>query len=116
MITPTINGVKQYFDTAGNLQREVCADTKAGRAEYGNRLTEMAMRQTYRCALTVGALYAENTTFDHEAGRGLGGAHRDDRIEVDGHWQNAAVTLHANTLKGSRRYKWIEGTYQEVSQ
>ena len=110
MITPTINGVKQYFDTAGNLQREVCADTKAGRAEYGNRLTEMAMRQTYRCALTGAALYAENTTFDHEAGRGLG----DDRIEVDGNWQNAAVTLHANTLKASKRYQWKDGLYVPV--
>jgi hypothetical protein len=49
----------------------------------------------------------EAATFDHAAGRGLGGFKRDDRIEVDGHWQNAAVCWSCNGFKGSRRTPYL---------
>jgi hypothetical protein len=53
--------------------------------------------------------------FDHEAGRGANGKHRDDRIyHKDGSWRNAALCSNCNTWKASRRFKWIEGKYQEV--
>jgi hypothetical protein len=51
-------------------------------------------------------------TFDHEAGRGAG--KQDDRIEVAGLWQNAAVHEICNSLKGSKRYKWVNGVYKPV--
>ena len=94
--------------------REVCAKNHAGRQEYWARTLKMAIRQGGRCALTGKALTILNTTFDHEQGRGMGGSRRDDRIEIDGKWINAAVTSEANFEKGSKRYHWVEGVYIEV--
>ena len=94
--------------------REVCSKNAAGRAEYANRLLRMARRQNFRCAITGDPLFAENATFDHESGRGMGGGrmgggHRDDRItKADGTWQNAALCRRCNALKGSKRYHWNE--------
>jgi hypothetical protein len=67
----------------------------------------MARRQRGRCAL-CGHLMDEGTpTFDHENGRGMGGAKRDDRIEVKGRWQNAAVHYLCNGDKGSRKVPYV---------
>lgn len=102
--------VKVYPDL-----REVCnMKLKAGRQEYYTRTLKMLMRQGERCAVCVNPLNFVWMEFDHEAGRGANGAHRDDRIEVDGHWQNAAVCRRCNTEKGSKRYHWVDGQYVPV--
>lgn len=96
--------------------REVCQKNMEGLREYKTRTVDMVRRQDYRCA--IGNEYIENwtATFDHQAGRGMGGGHRDDRIEIDGEWNNAALCAHCNGLKGSRRYSWIDGKYRPVKQ
>jgi hypothetical protein len=95
--------------------REVCdCGTKQGRAEYYSRTVAMADRQGRRCAMCRRSLHVYHPSFDHEAGRGHGGAHRDDRIEVDGHWQNAALCRPCNNAKGSKRYHWEDGKYMPV--
>lgn len=88
--------------------REVCQPTAAGRREYKSRTDAMQKRQGGRCALCPWYL---GMTFDHQDGRGSGGGHRDDRIEIDGKWHNAALCIQCNGLKGSRRYHWIDGIY-----
>ena len=103
--------------------REVCNQRiKAGKQEYWTRLLKMMVRQNMRCAICDCGLNYIWGEFDHEDGRGANGGHRDDRIEVFIHdedgvtirWQNAAVCRPCNTEKGSKRYHWIEGVYQEV--
>ena len=99
--------VKTYPDW-----REVCnMSNPLGRAEYFRRLGEMVERQGYVCAICGSD---EGAYFDHEAGRGAGGGLRDDRIEVDGHWQNAALCYNCNQEKGSKRYYW-HGSYVPVT-
>ena len=83
-----------------------------GRAEYFRRLGDMVERQGGICALCPSD---DGAYFDHEAGRGSSGAKRDDRIEVDGHWQNAALCYNCNALKGSKRYHWVDGKYVPVT-
>lgn len=99
--------------------REVCGLNPGGRSEYRRRLWIMCERQSWQCAMCLrsmkhfeiretrfkenGCLFSGAPTFDHESGRGMGGGHRDDRIEVEGKWHNAAVCLACNTEKGSRR-------------
>jgi len=99
----------------GENGRQVCTDTAAGKREYKARTTEMWLRQEGICPIT-GRWVDENVAqFDHEAGRGSGGGHRDDRIlNEDGEWQNAAVSPEGNTLKGSKRYQWVDGKYLPV--
>jgi hypothetical protein len=91
--------------------RQVCTDTTAGKHEYHRRLTEMYERQDGLCAICGCWMAPEQATFEHEAGRGSGGGHRDDRSEVDGHWQNAALDWGCNVAKGSRRYHWQDGFF-----
>lgn len=93
--------------------REICnLNIKAGKGIYTLRIAQMVSRQRYCCAICGTSLNPfEAPEFDHEAGRGLGGAHRDDRIEVNGHWKNAAVHHFCNMMKGSKRYHWINGKY-----
>lgn len=88
--------------------REVCI-----KGEYLYRLRMMASRQHDRCAICERILVS--MVFDHEAGRGMGGGHRDDRIEKpDGTWQNAALCYRCNSLKASKRYAWKHGVYLPV--
>lgn len=87
-------------------EREVCQNNAAGDAEYKRRTLAMAARQKGMCAL-CGTPLGNDVTFDHEQGRGLGGAKRDDRIEVEGRWQNAAVHWKCNGEKGSRRVPYL---------
>jgi len=42
-------------------------------------------------------------TFEHQDGRGMGGSHRDDRIEIDGKPYNGAAHGKCNSDKGSKR-------------
>lgn len=103
MLTP---GVRTYSDG-----REVCDKTVGGKYEYTRRTKAMARRQGFRCAIGGEHMEESDAQFEHEAGRGSGGGHRDDRIEVDGRWQNAAVCGSCNGEKGSKRYSWQEGLY-----
>lgn len=84
--------------------REVCnLDTCYGRRDYKRRVKAMWERQHGWCAICGDPLRLEEATYDHDNGRGLGGGHRDDRIEVNGVPQNTAVHLMCNVRKGSVR-------------
>jgi len=90
--------------------REVCdRKTSAGRREYKTRKLEMWVRQKYRCRICFKPLAAEGSQFDHENSRHP----QDDRIVVDGRWQNGAVHEFCNQQKGSTRgypeWPWPEG-------
>ena len=104
---PVVGGVRMYPDG-----REVCVESTDGELEYSRRTWAMMARQKSRCAMCAASSFVP--TFDHEDGRGFSSSHRDDRIEIDGVWRNAALCLGCNSLKGSRRYAWVDGKYQEV--
>lgn len=87
--------------------REVCAKTPKGRREYKRRVEAMWERQECRCALCGKYLRLDEATFDHQDGRGMGGARRDDRIEVNGVPLNAAVHGLCNAQKGSRCVSYL---------
>lgn len=100
--------------------REVCNDKfKEGREEYVKRKRDMWERQGRRCCLEgkcptcPGKLLWTDTTFEHEAGRGMGGSKRDDRIEVLGkdgkmRWINGAAHHFCNAWKMSRSIQYNE--------
>jgi hypothetical protein len=91
------DAVRQYHD-----RREVCCDTRKGKAEYSRRVAEMALRQHNVCGL--GPHLLRNATFGHDKGRGMGAAHRDDRIlDENGEPMNHAECWECNGRKGSRR-------------
>ena len=91
--------------------REICENTKPGRDVYKSRREAMSERQGGLCALCALPMRPYDTTFDHERTRGMGGANRDDRIEVDGVWQNAAVHFRCNADKGSQRREYVVTQY-----
>ncbi len=102
------------FDTFRD-GREVCREGKAGLYEYVLRTMQMANRQGWRCAICRRKFEsADAATFDHQGGRGMNGGKRDDRIELNGCWQNAAVCMGCNSAKGSKRYRWVDGSYRPV--
>jgi hypothetical protein len=99
------DAVKVYPDG-----REVCAATPAGVKEYRDRTRKMWARQGHVCGLQISELCVGKkwlspggATFDHEDGRGMGAARRDDRIEKDGKPYNCAACGYCNAEKGSRR-------------
>jgi len=87
--------------------RQVCGKNTAGVMEYRNRTREMWGRQMGRCALCLLPMRLEAASFDHAGGRGFSGSKRDDRIEVDGRWQNAALCWDCNMSKASRRIPYL---------
>lgn len=91
--------------------REICNRNAAGTAEYKRRVAEMAERQGDRCAACHWPFdgHLGPPTFEHQDGRTAG--HRDERIEKDGKWYNAALHGVCNGLKGSRRFHWVEGKF-----
>lgn len=91
--------------------RELCnLMTAAGKAEYRRRILAMLQRQGGRCCLCLKMLKPERATFEHEAGRGMAGGHRDDRIVLPGGvWINGAACWRCNSLKGSRRISYNRG-------
>lgn len=89
--------------------REVCSKTPRGRAEYARRVSKMADRQGNLCAICE--QYMTAPTFEHQDGRGMGGSLRDDVIEKQGKWYNAATCYQCNSRKGSRRYEWADGHF-----
>lgn len=82
--------------------REVCKDTPAGRVEYRMRTLAMAERQHWVCpAPDCGmTMVPREATFQHGRGRGMGGGHRDDRIDQPG---NEAWHYWCNARQGSQR-------------
>lgn len=92
-------------------RREVCnRDVVSGKAEYERRITLMWERQNHTCCLCLQSMRREAATFEHEAGRGHGGGHRDDRITFwDGtkqRWINGAAHASCNGEKGSKRVSY----------
>lgn len=84
--------------------REVCnLLCKAGKAIYEQRIAEMWYRQSGKCCICGNPLNLFRATFEHQDGRGMGGGHRDDRIEKDGNPYNGAAHWWCNGEKGSRR-------------
>lgn len=85
---------------------------KAGRDEYEHRKDQMFERQKGICCLyghiegCPGRLRRSDAVFEHEAGRGHGGGHRDDRIEVNGKPQNGVAHPICNSKKSSQRIKY----------
>lgn len=93
--------------------RQVCSPNAAGRREYERRTKAVSDRQKGKCAICL--LVGAKLRLDHQDGRGHGGGHRDDRIlDEKGMWMNAGLCDFCNGCKGSKRYHWIEGKYQEV--
>ena len=93
--------------------------TKAGRDGYTYSVRKMFEWQGKRCGLIIAPQCKEKQgrwplsmmTFDHGAGRGMGGGKRTDRVEdengkrlvdKDGRPINLAVCPWCNSLKGSR--------------
>ena len=68
--------------------REVCDRvTAGGNGEYIRRVMEMVRRQGCICAICLRTfLMNVLPTFDHEAGRGVGGSHRDDVVLTKDRW------------------------------
>lgn len=91
--------------------REVCQDNAAGRREYFRRTRLMAERQNQICALCE--RFMCDVTFEHQEGRGMAGGFRDDRTEIDGNWYNAAAHSFCNSIKGNKRFHWVDGKYVE---
>lgn len=84
--------------------REVCnLKTVAGDREYKRRTFEMRTRQRNLCAICHSFMDEDDTTFEHEDLRGMGGARRDDRIVIAGKPNNFAVHGKCNGEKGSKR-------------
>lgn len=104
--------VQQIFRN-GVVVREICNRlTKAGNEEYQRRIALMWKRQGGRCCLEgyapgcIGVLKLSEATFEHEGLRGMGGALRDDRIEIDGRPVNGVAHAACNSWKGSRRIRY----------
>lgn len=88
--------------------REVCQKNAAGKREYARRTAQMWNRQKGICGLRISPGCAIEVpiylaTFEHEAGRGFNGGHRDDRIEIEGKPVNCMACAECNFHKGSRR-------------
>jgi hypothetical protein len=91
--------------------REYCTASASGLREYKARTYAMADRQEGRCAICGFHFdgWFGDPTFDHESGRTAG--HKDERIEVEGVWHNAALHYKCNSIKGSKKYAWVDGKY-----
>lgn len=115
--TPRVETENPAFRTLRD-KREVCRTglndgTLEGRREYKRRVAAMLRRQNGICCLAVhlgccaGPLKIEDATFEHEAGRGMGGSKRDDRIELpDGRWINGAACYRGNQMKGGNKLRY----------
>jgi hypothetical protein len=89
---------------------EICDRfTTEGRAIYEARTIEMAEMQDWLCAIC--GFWMANPQFEHAAGRGFDGGHRDDRtVDAKGNRINAAVCEPCNLHKGSQRYHWLNNS------
>lgn len=88
--------------------REICQQNRAGRIEYRNRTEKMARRQKMICGIcedpanpmSLALGFDFSATFEHEDGRGMGGAKRNDAIWKDGKPYNRAAHYICNMRKG----------------
>lgn len=95
--------MKEWLKTFPDGREVLDKSTTRGFREYIFRTVAMVIRQGNLCCLCGRYLSPENATFDHEDGRGMGGAKRDDRIVLpDGRWINGAAHWLCNSNKGSR--------------
>lgn len=93
--------VKRYPDG-----REVCMQNDAGRAEYKARKMRMWQRQNGLCSLCPFPVSLEECQFEHAEGRGMGAAHRDDRVvDENGTPMNSVCHPRCNSKKGSKHYQ-----------
>jgi len=83
--------------------REICqTQTRAGAEEYALRRMLMRARQHNLCCLCGLWMSEEDTSFEHQCSRGMGGGSRDDRILLpDGTLLNGASHTICNALRGS---------------
>lgn len=89
--------------------REICQlNTRAGQDEYARRKEAMWERQGKLCCLCWKKLAKGLMTFEHDEGRGHGGGHRDDRIEVNGKPINGVAHPLCNVKKGSVRKSTLD--------
>ena len=75
-------------------------NTKRGLDTYLERTHEMRARQNNMCPWCGLFMRKDDTTFDHQRGRGAG--KRDDRIVIDGKPFNNALHYKCNGEKGSQ--------------
>jgi hypothetical protein len=107
MIPILVDDIYRKYDD----NREVCLPNKKGRAEYKRRRNAMAARQGWRCGTCQNPMretqgYFNSATFQHDDGRGMGGARQDDRIEDErGSWLNSCLCYQCNVKAGSVRAK-----------
>jgi len=102
-----VDGVRIFPDG-----RQVCTETKRGREIYLARTIYLYVRQEGLCAICGKWMHPYDASFEHEAGRGSGGSHRDDRTQFpDGRDMNAALCVKCNGEKGSRRFHWSHGRF-----
>lgn len=94
---------KPSFKVIGPEKREVCSKTSAGLREYKHRRELMWIRDAGICCICGIWVPLESCTFEHWAGRGMGGAHRDDRMEIGGVPCNGIAHWGCNHAKGSQR-------------
>lgn len=89
--------------------REICQQqTKAGADEYRLRRMLMRARQGNLCCLCGLWMSEEETSFEHQEGRGFGGGRRDDRIFLpDGSRLNGASHGVCNLARGSQRTPFL---------
>lgn len=105
MIPDIRDGVQHYPDG-----REVCLlNTAAGKRAYQQRIVAMwrrqydILRRVHVCIICDEPLKLEEATFEHENGKGMGGAIQDDRTQKDGQWLNGVAHGACNGEKGSKR-------------
>lgn len=88
--------------------RQVCTKTAEGTREYRGRTEQMCERQQGLCSICGLPMRQDEATFEHQDGRGHGGGHRDDRIEIDGQPYNSAAHGLCNVKKGSVRLSRLQ--------
>lgn len=85
--------------------REICLDNSSGRKEYRRRTLEMRERQGELCCLCAKWMSEEETSFEHQDGRG--GGKRNDAIWKEGQRYNGASHSLCNGARGSRRTPFL---------
>jgi hypothetical protein len=100
----------------GKGGREVCLKNAAGRREYKRRLQCMWERQEGLCCLCGLPLRLDESTFEHQRPKGMGGAFADDRIEIQGKPVNGAAHWLCNGAKGSRRVEYLIQPHTDLGQ
>jgi hypothetical protein len=96
------DGVKYFNDG-----REVCIiASAAGKRKYNSRKMEMRDRQNELCCLCGQWMREDDTSFEHQFGRGAG--RQDDRIVLPDRTRiNGASHYRCNGARGSKRTPFL---------